>query len=204
MKLLFGFVIALISTGWIHAQDEAPSTAREASDAPNLEAELDTFRKDLYTAFNEGRYEEMLTRFCHPDVVATWQDGSVSHGHAEVLSEFKKLSGFIDKIQVDPTIERRVIIDGGKTVISTGKMNDRYKLKRGETVTLDSHWSGTIVRADGKWMLVSFHGVANSFDNPVIRLYVTESTNRMMLLSAGGGLLVGLLGAFLLGRRKQK
>ncbi|MFM8570220.1 MAG: hypothetical protein ACKOAU_01350, partial [Pirellula sp.] len=144
-----------------------------------------------------------LNLYCHPDVVATWQDGSVSHGHAEVLAEFKKLSGFIDKIHVDPTIEKRMILDGGKMVVSTGKMNDSYKLARGETVTLDSHWSGTIANVDGKWLLVSFHGVANSFDNPVIRLFVTESTNRMMLLSAAGGLLAGLLGGFLIGRKKR-
>lgn len=213
MKLLLcssAFVFSafvLFFAGWVRAQEEPASTAAlppaaEASSAANMEADLDTFRKGLYTAFNEGRYEEMLTNYCHPDVVATWQDGSVSHGHAEVLAEFKKLSAFIDKIEVDPTIEKRLVLDGGKMVISTGKMKDKYKLKRGETVSLDSYWSGTIVRANGKWMLVSFSGVANSFDNSVIRLFVTESTNRMMLLSAAGGLFLGSLGGFWLCRKK--
>jgi hypothetical protein len=199
MKLLLGCFLSLFTCAVLHAQE---NTVQENSNNSSIEKELDAFRENLYTAFNEGRYEEMLNLYCHPDVVATWQDGSVSHGHAEVLAEFKKLSGFIDKIHVDPTIEKRMILDGGKMVVSTGKMNDTYKLARGETVTLDSHWSGTIANVDGKWLLVSFHGVANSFDNPVIRLFVTESTNRMMLLSAAGGLLAGLLGGFLIGRKK--
>jgi hypothetical protein len=208
MKTLFCLpALVLILSGSSLAQDEStPVIVPAAEDAPNaanMEAELDAFRKELYTAFNEGRYEEMLTKYCHPDVVATWQDGSVSHGHAEVLAEFKKLSAFIDKIEVDPTIDKRVILDGGKIVISTGKMKDKYKLKRGETVSLDSFWSGTTVRMNGKWMLVSFSGVANSFDNSVIRLYVTESTNRLMMFSAGGGLLLGVLGGFLLSRKKR-
>lgn len=199
MKFLFGCFLSLFTCAVLNAQE---NTVQENPNNSSIEKELDAFRENLYTAFNEGRYEEMLNLYCHPDVVATWQDGSVSHGHAEVLAEFKKLSGFIDKIHVDPTIEKRMILDGGKMVVSTGKMNDSYKLARGETVTLDSHWSGTIANVDGKWLLVSFHGVANSFDNPVIRLFVTESTNRMMLLSAAGGLLAGLLGGFLIGRKK--
>jgi hypothetical protein len=207
MKLLFClFAIVLVSSSPIRAQEEGnsattPSTA-ETAGAATMEAELDQFRKDLYTAFNEGRYEEMLTNYCHPDVVATWQDGSVSHGHAEVLAEFKKLSEFIDKIEVDPTVEKRVVLDGGKIIISTGKMNDKYKLKRGETVSLESYWSGTMVQENGKWKLVSFSGVANSFDNSVIRLFVTESTNRMILYSAVGALVFGFIGGFWIGRKK--
>lgn len=200
--------IVMILSGLVYAQAEpsSPSVAPPASEAngtASVEAELDQFRKDLYTAFNEGRYEEMLNNYCRPDVVATWQDGSVSHGHAEVLAEFKKLSEFIEKIEVDPTVEKRVVLDGGKMIISTGKMNDKYKLKRGETVSLDSYWSGTMVRENDKWMLVSFSGVANSFDNSVIRLFVTESTNRFMLMAAAAGLVFGFLGGFWIGRKKS-
>lgn len=183
--------------------DAADATASGESDAAKMEAELDQFRKDLYTAFNEGRYEEMLKNYCHPEVVATWQDGSVSHGHAEVLAEFRKLSEFIDKIEVDPAVEKRVVLDGGKMVISTGKMNDKYKLKRGETVSLESHWSGTMVRENDKWVLVSFSGVANSFDNSVIRLFVSESTNRMVLIAAAASLVFGFIGGFWIGRKKS-
>jgi hypothetical protein len=81
-------------------------------------------------------------------------------------------------------------------------MNDKYKLKRGETVSLESYWSGTMVQENGKWQLVSFSGVANSFDNSVIRLYVTESTNRMILYSAVGALVFGFIGGFWIGRKK--
>jgi ketosteroid isomerase-like protein len=208
MRLLFClFAFVLCMSSLLCAQDApppepAPGAAVEASKAADMEAELDQFRQELYTAFNEGRYEEMLTKYCHPEVVATWQDGSVSHGHAEVLEEFKKLSEFIDKIEVDPTVEKRVVLDGGKMVISTGKMKDQYKLKRGETVSLESHWSGTMVRENDKWMLVSFSGVANSFDNSVIRLYVGESMNRMMLMAAAGALIFGFVGGFWIGRKK--
>jgi len=200
--------IVMILSGLAYAEAESssppvPNSAAEASGSTDVEAELDQFRKELYTAFNEGRYEEMLTNYCRPDVVATWQDGSVSHGHAEVLAEFKKLSEFIEKIEVDPTVEKRVVLDGGKMVISTGKMKDKYKLKRGETVSLDSYWSGTMVRENDKWMLVSFSGVANSFDNSVIRLFVTESTNRFMLMAAAAGLVFGFLGGFWIGRKKS-
>jgi ketosteroid isomerase-like protein len=170
----------------------------------DIETELTQFRKVLYAAFNDGRYEDMLNSYCHPDVVATWQDGNVSHGHAEVLAEFKKLGEFIEKIQVDPTIEKRLVLNDGNLVISSGKMNDTYKLKRGETVALESHWSGTMVKENGKWLLVSFSGVANSFDNSVIRLFVTESTNRMILYSAAGGLVFGSLLGLVIGKMRSK
>jgi hypothetical protein len=60
-----------------------------------------------------------------------------------------------------------------------------------------------MVRENDKWMLVSFSGVANSFDNSVIRLFVTESTNRFMLMAAAAGLVFGFLGGFWIGRKKS-
>lgn len=210
MKALYFAMVAMLAmSGSLLAQDDAASPSAVGAGtgtgvAADVEAELTQFKKDLYAAFNAGQYEEMLNKYCHRDVVATWQDGNVSHGHAEVLAEFRRLSEIIEKIQVDPTVEHRLVLNDGNLVISTGKMNDTYKLKRGETVALESRWSGTMVREDGKWTLISFSGVANSFDNPVIRLFARDSTQRLMLLSGLGGLALGGLVGFLVLRSRSK
>ena len=112
----------------------------------DLSVELDEFRMGLFTKFNEGKYEEMLDEYCDENIIAMWQDGSICKGHAGALAEFEKLSKIIDRIQVDPVVEERLVLNDGAMVISSGQMRDTYALKRGETVALNSVWTATMVK----------------------------------------------------------
>ena len=191
----FGFALLALYTGEAVAQ-------QQDSDAESLQSELDTLRDGLFHAFNEGKYEEMLNEFCHEDVITMWQDGTSSKGHAGVLAEFEKLSHFIDKMEVQPTVEERLILNDGKLVVSSGKMNDKYALSRGVDVELNSHWTATMVNEDGRWMLASFSASSNAFDNEVVSLYLRYTK----YWSAGIGLLcgvaIGIIGTLFLSRKR--
>jgi uncharacterized membrane-anchored protein YhcB (DUF1043 family) len=200
MKRFYLFCVGFVAIGWFSADVMAQQPTE--SNAGDLQVELDTFRDGLFQAFNEERYEEMLAEYCHPDVIAMWQDGTTGQGYTEVLAEFDKLSKFIAKMQVQPTTEKRLILNEGKLVISSGKMDDRYALRRGADVALGSSWTTTLVNEDGAWKLVSFSASTNAFDNEVISLYLRLTTYWSVGVAAVLGLVVGVVVGMALKKRR--
>jgi hypothetical protein len=167
-----------------------------------IDAELDRFREELFTAFNKGEYKRMLETYVHKDVIATWQDGTTSKGYDEVLAQFDKLHQFISRMQVQPTTDKRVILQDGTLAVSSGNMRDTYDLRRGgqgiyhppATVGLESRWSATLIKQEGRWVLVSFSASTNAFNNQVVSLYLWT---RIWVTAAIAGV-VGLAGGFVL------
>jgi hypothetical protein len=168
----------------------------------NIAAELDSFREGLFNAFNRGDYRAMLEKYCHKDVIATWQDGVTSKGYGGVLAEFDKLSKFIKKMLVQPTTDMRTVLLNGKLAVSSGNMHDTYDLVRGgqgishgpAKVALGSRWSATLIKEEDRWLLVSFSAVTNAFNNEVVKLYL----RRTLYMSAGIALVVGLVVGFVI------
>ena len=127
-------------------------------------------RADLIKAFNE-RDLELLLSYCHADVIATWPHGRVAVGHDGVREAIAELLGgdqqIIESYRTDPVVESRIVLNDGQTVVSRGKFNDEYTLARpkGKTVRLDSNWTATLVKIDGRWLIASFHMSTNAFGN---------------------------------------
>jgi ketosteroid isomerase-like protein len=199
-----GFLLA-VNAPTVRAQEVATEdTQSQASvDTKAIDAELDKFRDDLFHAFNTGDYPAMLEKYCHKDIIATWQDGTTSEGHAGVIAEFDKLKQFIDKMTVDATTDKRLILNDGNLVISSGEMKDHYELGRGPSVNLNSRWSATLTKDNDRWLLVSFSASTNAFDNEVVSLYLTS---QKYTVSAAAGLIgigIGLLLSRLMNRRSK-
>jgi hypothetical protein len=193
------FCTALV--GWCSgtsvAQEKTPDTKA-------IEAELDHFRESLFTAFNEGKYQEMLEKHCHKDVIATWQDGTTSKGYDGVLAEFDKLLKFISKMSAHPTTDKRLILNDGRLVIASGPMKDDYALKNHDmTVNLNSRWQATLIKENDRWVLVSFAASADAFDNQVVDLYLKKSKYTNGGWGIGIGLAVGIVLALVIGRLRR-
>ena len=209
---LVGMVLMLALTVSVSRAQEAgvaqdgsalPEGAQQPVDMQAIEAELDSFREQLFQAFNTGDYQAMLERYCHQDIIATWQDGTTSEGHAGVIAEFDKLKQFIDKMTVDATTDKRMILNNGTLAISSGEMKDHYVLGRGPSVNLNSRWSATLVRDQDRWLLISFSASTNAFDNEVINLYLTSQKYMVSAIAGVVGLIVGFVICGVLGRRKK-
>lgn len=199
-----GFLLALNAAA-VRAQEAATQDAalQEAVNTKAIDAELDKFRDDLFHAFNTGDYPAMLEKYCHKDIIATWQDGTTSEGHAGVIAEFEKLKQFIDKMTVDATTDKRLILNDGNLVISSGKMKDHYVLGRGPSVNLNSRWSATLIKDNDRWLLASFSASTNAFDNEVVSLYLTS---QKYTVSAAAGLIgigLGLVLSRVMNRRSK-
>lgn len=199
-----GFLLAA-NAATVRAQEAATEdTQSQASvDTKAIDSELDKFRDELFHAFNTGDYPAMLEKYCHKDIIATWQDGTTSEGHQGVIAEFDKLKQFIDKMTVDATTDKRLILNDGNLVISSGEMKDHYVLGRGPSVNLNSRWSATLIKDNDRWLLASFSASTNAFDNEVISLYLTS---QKYTISAAAGLIgmgLGLVLSRVIKRRSR-
>ena len=198
-----GFLLAL-NAATVRAQEAATEdTQSQASvDTNAIDAELDKFRDELFHAFNTGDYPAMLEKYCHKDIIATWQDGTTSEGHAGVIAEFDKLKQFIDKMTVDATTDKRLILNDGNVVISSGEMKDHYVLGRGPSVNLNSRWAATLVKDNDRWLLASFSASTNAFDNEVVSLYLTSQKYIVSAIAGLVGLFVGVILTRIVTRQK--
>jgi hypothetical protein len=89
----------------------------------------------------------------------------------------------VTKVAFLPEVEGRRFY--GNTAVSYGTLNDRFTLRNGQELPLNSRWSSTLEKdASGHWMLTSFHASANIFDNPVAAL----AARRAGLWAGVGGL----------------
>ena len=203
--VLLAFVICTTLSITLIAQDDDASAAESPSSIASAEMldELDSFRSDLFEAFNRGDYETMLHEYCHPDVIATWQDGTSGQGYDAVLAEFEKLSKFINKMTVQPETDMRLIYNDAQMVIASGDMEDHYALARGIGVDLHSRWTATLVKEDGKWLLLSFSASTNAFQNEVISLYLRNTIYITAAVAALAGLILGIAGVLVISRRKR-
>ena len=200
LGFLLVFNAATLQAQEAATQDAAP---QETIDTKAIDAELDKFRDDLFHAFNTGDYPAMLEKYCHKDIIATWQDGTTSEGHAGVIAEFDKLKQFIDKMTVDATTDKRLVLNDGNLVISSGEMKDHYVLGRGPSVNLNSRWSATLVKDSDRWLLVSFSASTNAFDNEVVSLYLTSQKYTVSAVAGLIGIGIGILLSRIMNRRSK-
>jgi len=200
LGFLLAFNAAAVRAQEAATQDAAP---QETIDTKAIDAELDKFRDELFHAFNTGDYPAMLEKYCHNDIIATWQDGTTSEGHAGVIAEFDKLKQFIDKMTVDATTDKRLILNDGNLVISSGEMKDHYELGRGPSVNLNSRWSATLVKDNDRWLLASFSASTNAFDNEVVSLYLTSQKYTVSAVAGLIGIGIGILLSRIMNRRSK-
>lgn len=206
----------LLSSAVANAQDKKKDESEQKPVKENpAHEELREVKKGMEEAFNKKDLDALL-KYVHKDAVVTWQNGEVSRGHAgetkvghKGIKEYydRMLSGdksILSKVEAKPDLEEFSILYGDPptTAVAYGKLKDKYYLRDGTTIDMDSRFSATLVKEDGKWLIVSFHGSADVFNNAVMKMAITK----VMWITAGavglGALLVGLIVGRLMGGKK--
>jgi len=157
--------------------------------------ELRALKDELTAAFNKRDLDALL-KHVHKDAVVTWQNAVVSRGHKGVRDYYEKMLVGDKSIVIDvksaPEVGELSVLHGGEnplTAVAYGTLNDQYKLRDGMEVKLDSVWSATLVKEDGRWLIADFHASTNTFDNAVMNIAVQKT----LTIAGGGGAAVGFL-----------
>jgi ketosteroid isomerase-like protein len=165
-------------------------------------AELRVLRDSLVDAVNKKDVEALL-RNLHPDVVVTWQNAEVSRKPEGVRAYLARMlqgpERIVDDFSTNVAVDELTILHGGDAGISFGSSRDRFKLRSGQSLDLNSRWSATVVRHDGRWVVGAFHASVNLFDNPLL-----VGSQRLALGGSIGALIVGIAVGYLMGRRRGR
>lgn len=178
----------------------AASTATANAGTEQDVREIGALRQRMVDAFNRGDIDTLLGSVS-PTVVVIWQNGEVNQGPDAVRQFYSRMmkgpDSVVTNVAFSPEVEGRRFY--GNTAVSYGTLNDRFTLRDGRELPLNSRWSSTLEKdASGHWVLTSFHASANIFDNPVAAL----AARRVGMWAGAGGLVLGFIAGAVIARRR--
>jgi uncharacterized protein (TIGR02246 family) len=196
------FSLAVLATSTL-----MPVWAQEGKPPPEDPAheELRALRREMVEAINKNDMDALLSHL-DKDVVVTWMDASVSRGPRGVKEyiekmtkgENRKVNSHSTQAEVDELTHLY-----GNTGVATGHSRDQFVLTDGRDFAVDTRWTATLVKKEGKWKVASFHSSADMFDNPVLFIAVRRTATWAGGIAGVAGLAIGFVVVWLLRRRKQ-
>lgn len=180
----------------------------QESDEAQIHKDLIALREEAAAALNSQDIDKLL-KLVHPDVVFTAPypkaGEEVRRGRQGVKAYFdemftgprKRAQSMTSEIHLDDAS----LIYGGDTAIAWGSSRDAYQMVDGTTFVVPTRWSGTLVKADGKWLIAEFHISVNMFNNPLLEPAIRFTA----WLSGGIAAILGLaLGAGVMLLRQRR
>lgn len=130
--------------------------------------------------------------------VLTFADQTVITDPAQldgyIASYFTGENAPVKSVRFIPEATEKVLFIDARTGVVYGTSADTYTLANDTSLVFDTHWTATVVKQEGRWLVQTFHAGVNMLDNPIL-----DAAGQGSLLSGGIALVVGLLiGALLM------
>lgn len=192
----------LSTTGWCQTAATAAAPAAMPADVAETHQELRRVRDEMLDAWKRRDIDALLMHV-DPNVVVTWQNGTVSRGPDAIRAFYKTMllgdASVLANINSTLTVDDLSVLQGPDTAIAFGNIHDDMTFKRPlffagpTTLSLNSRWTATLVRKAGEWKLASYQAGVNPFSNPVLAM-ATKAAGR---ICAAIGFILGVLLALL-------
>jgi ketosteroid isomerase-like protein len=190
------FLAFLLVANFAHAQqnDEA------------IHDELRGILSTMQEAINSGDFDAMLP-IVSEDIRATTIRQEPITGRDAIVPYFEGWfgeGGELESLEMQMTPDTLTeLSEDRRWGLVRGSGSEHYTLTDGRVYDLTTRWTAVVAREDdGVWRLRSIHIGTDFLDNPILDEAVTAATNYAIGGIAGGLLVGGLLG-FLIGKRKQ-
>jgi ketosteroid isomerase-like protein len=170
--------------------------------AADRQALIKIFR-EIEASINAQDVDRMVTQM-HPHATVTWLNGEVSRGHAEIKAYYQRMlkgeQRTLDRYLTTAKLGASAHFFGnGEVAVADGTMEDEFFPVARGPFTLNSNWTSTSAKIDGKWKVVSMHLSSNVFTNSLI----AEAKEAIWYAAAGAGV-AGLLLGGLIGRMRRR
>jgi ketosteroid isomerase-like protein len=159
---------------------------------------------EVEKAINAQDIEGILAQMS-PDCTVTWWNAEISRGHDDIRAYYRRMmkddGRIISKYTTQAKLgaHARFIGSGADVALADGSMEDEFfPIIRGP-FKLNSRWSATVAKSGGEWKIVNLHLSSNVFTNVLI-----AELTRALWFAGAGGLVVGGLAGWLLGRRGKR
>lgn len=167
--------------------------------------ELRLLRQHMESAMN-GQDIDSILEGVADEVVFTTMNGDVVRGKDKIRAYFDEMmtgpGARVKEVQTRFEVDELTILYGepGQTRfgVAYGHSVDKYTLADGTQFEVTPRWSATMMRDDESWKIVNFHYSVNMFDNPVL----DKALGKLATVGVGG-LVLGLLIGFFVGRRRS-
>lgn len=200
-------IIALgIAAAILFASAARPLNAQQP-DAANeaVHDEIRALKNGAEEAFNligssgsDGDIEPIL-QYVHDDFVLVAMNGETVIGKQGIRDYFSdKMAGptpTVSSIHHTFNVADLTKLYGDDTGVAYGDSVGSYDLTNGMSFVVDTYWTATMVKEDGKWLLASFQFAPSIFENPL----VDEAIGMVYRAAAIAGV-IGLIVGFLLAR----
>jgi ketosteroid isomerase-like protein len=183
----------------------APAHAADAREEDRKQL-LQVF-SEIVNGINDQNIDRMVAQM-DENATVVWLNAEVSRGHAEIRAYYRKMvskAGAADAILTKYLTKAKVAAPArffGDIAVADGVMEDEFFPIRRGPFKLNSNWSVTCMKTDGKWKIVHLHLSTNVFNNELL-----DEVKQTIWYAAGGGLLAGLVLMFGIGwfvRRKAQ
>ncbi|MBI2687437.1 MAG: nuclear transport factor 2 family protein [Acidobacteria bacterium] len=159
--------------------------------------------REVEASINAQNLDGMVKQM-DANATVVWENGEVSRGPAEILAYYDRMMKGPDRILTKYTTTAKVsgharFLGNGDIAIADGTMEDEFSPVVRSPFRLSSKWTTTVAKINGEWKVVSLHLSANVFNNVLI-----DDAKAMLVYTSGGGLLLGGLAGWFLGRRGRK
>ncbi|QIF00632.1 nuclear transport factor 2 family protein [Roseimicrobium sp. ORNL1] len=176
-----------------------PTLEKLAAENPNHE-QLRVLRDGIMDAMNRKDMESLVS-FLHPSVVFTTMNGDVARGRQGIREYYNKMmvgpNRVVDSVTVKLIADELTALYLNDSMgICHGSTQDVYTLKGGQRLDINARWTATMIKEDGKWLVVAIHYSTNMFDNPVL-----TAVQKTMMMVGMGCAVVGLLLGMMIGRK---
>ena len=115
---------------------------------------------------------------------------------------FRSSTALVSSLKTEPEADIPTRFLDANTGVCYGTSKDTYTMKSGQVVEMKVRWSATVVKEGGEWKVALAHVGADFLDNPVLE-GVKGFAKKLGLGACVGGLLVGLVAGWLMGRGKR-
>jgi len=196
---LLALLVLLLSAG---------ANAQEPADDATVEEthnQLRALKDGAEVAFNKmgrsGKAEDLepLFDFVHDNIVLIAMNGQTVIGKDGIRDYFMRTVGGPDPTVASIRHEFEVAalsnLYGDDTAVAHGSSLGSYELTDGLTFDVNTFWTATMVRENGRWLLASFQFAPSIFDNPLL-----NKATQMIYIAAAVTGFVGLLLGFWFGR----
>jgi ketosteroid isomerase-like protein len=171
-----------------------------------IHEELRAVLLTVETAINDAKFADMLPVISE-HVRATTINQEVISNRDEVLGYFNRWfgpGGYLKKLHMTLVPDALTELSADRNWgLVRGSGVETYTLSDGRVFDLKTRWTAVLRKEDdGKWRLLSIHIGTNFLDNSILSA-AKNAVTRVGFAAAGGGIVVGALAGFFLGRRKK-